>query len=214
MSHLRDSVEDMANDQTTNAPALRIVPAGEAPFADVESVFGTRGDPAGCWCQWYKLPRVNFGSATRDELRDRLAAQLAEPGPGPGLLAYDGDTPVGWCAVEPRPALERLPFSPIASASPDGDFDDAGVWSVSCFVIPRAFRRRGVAKALAESAVDYAREHGARVLEAYAVDPTAREKTPAADLFPGTASMFLAAGFTEVARPKPHRAVMQRRLDS
>ena len=212
MSQARGSVDDMVNDSTTTAAALRIIPAGEAPFADVESVFGTKGDPAGCWCQWYKLPRVNFGSATRDELRDRLAAQLAEPTPGPGLLAYDGDTPVGWCAVEPRPALERLPFSPVASASPDDDFSDAGVWSVSCFVIPRAFRRRGVAGALAEAAVDYARAHGARVIEAYAVDPAARTKPPAADLFPGTVSMFLAAGFDEVARPKPHRVVMQRRL--
>lgn len=212
MSHPRGSVDDMVNDATITAASLRIVPAGEAPFADVESVFGTKGDPAGCWCQWYKLPRVQFDSATREELRERLAAQLAEPSPGPGLLAYDGDTPVGWCAVEPRPALERLPFSPVASTSPDDDFGDADVWSVSCFVIPRAFRRRGVAGALAEAAVDYARSHGARIIEAYAVDPAARTKPPAADLFPGTVSMFLAAGFDEVARPKPHRVVMQRRL--
>lgn len=202
----------MANDTTAAASPLRIVPAGEVPFADVESVFGTKGDPAGCWCQWYKLRGVRFESATREELRDRLAAQLAEPGPGPGLLAYDGDTPVGWCAVEPRPALARLPFSSIASTSPDGDFGDPEVWSVSCFVIPRAFRRRGVAGALAEAAVDYARANGARVLEAYAVDPAAREKPPAADLFPGTVSMYLTAGFHEVARPKPHRVLMQRRL--
>ena len=212
MSHPRANVDDMENDATTTAAPLRIVQAGEAPFADVESVFGTKGDPAGCWCQWYKLPRVRFDSATRDELRERLAAQLAEPTPGPGLLDYDGDTPVGWCAVEPRPALERLPFSPVASASSDDDFGDADVWSVSCFVIPRAFRRRGVAGALAEAAVDYARANGARVVEAYAVDPTARSKPPAADLFPGTVSMFLSAGFHEVARPKPHRVVMQRRL--
>jgi GNAT superfamily N-acetyltransferase len=203
----------MTNDQSTNAPSLRVVPAREAPFADVASVFGTRGDPAGCWCQWYKLRRTEFDAASRGELRDRLEAQLAAPGPGPGLVAYEGETPVGWCAVEPRPALERLPFSRVGSASPDDDFGDADVWSVSCFVIPREFRRRGVARSLAEAAVDHARRHGARVLEAYAVDPTAREKIPAADLFPGTVSMYLAAGFTEVARPTPHRVVMQRRLD-
>jgi GNAT superfamily N-acetyltransferase len=192
---------------------IRVVPAREAPFADVEAVFGTRGDPATCWCQWYKLPGAEFRAAEPAELRDRLAAQLAEPGPGPGLLAYDGETPVGWCAIEPRPALVRLPHSPVASATPDQDFGDPGVWSVSCFVIPRAFRRRGVATALAAAAVEAAREHGARVIEAYAVDPAARTKPPAAELFPGTVSMFTAAGFVEVARPKPHRVVMQRRLD-
>ena len=191
---------------------LRVTPAREAPFADVESVFGTRGDPARCWCQWYKIRGAEWREAAPDELRDRLAAQLAEPGPGPGLLAYDGDTPVGWCAIEPRPALIRLPHSPVGSASPDGDFDDPGVWSVSCFVIPRAFRRRGVATALASAAVDLAREHGARVVEAYAVDASARPGASAAELFPGTVSMFTEAGFVEVARPKPHRVVMQRRL--
>ncbi len=204
----------MADHTTAGAATLRIIPADEAPFADVEAVFGTRGDPAGCWCQWYKLGRADFDAAGRDELRDRLATQLAAPGPGPGLLAYDGGTPVGWCAVEPRPALSRLPYNQVGSASPEGDFDDPSVWAVSCFVIPRAFRRRGVAGALAKAAADYAREHGARVLEAYAVDPAARPNTPpAADLFPGTVSMYLAAGFHEVVRPKPHRAVMQLKLD-
>jgi GNAT superfamily N-acetyltransferase len=200
------------HDDASGSPALRIIPAGEAPFADVEAVFGTRGDPATCWCQWYKLRGAEFRAADPRELRDRLAAQLAEPGFGPGLLAYDGETPVGWCAVEARPALARLEHSPVASATTEPDFADASVWSVSCFVIPRAFRRRGVATALAAAAVDVARDHGARVVEAYAVDPAARTKPPAAELFPGTVSMFTAAGFVEVARPKPHRVVMQRRL--
>lgn len=203
---------ELPDDPSSPATRLRVVPAASAPFADVEAVFGTRGDPARCWCQWYKIRGAEWREASPEGLRDRLAAQLAEPGPGPGLLAYDGDAPAGWCAIEPRPALVRLPHSPVGSASPDGDFDDPGVWSVSCFVIPRAFRRRGVATALASAAVDFAREHGARVVEAYAVDPSARSTTAAAELFPGTVSMFTGAGFVEVARPKPHRVVMQRRL--
>lgn len=200
------------HDHAPPATSLRIVPAATIPFADVEAVFGTRGDPAGCWCQWYKVRGADWREATPAELRERLAAQLAEPGPGPGLLAYDGATPVGWCAVEPRPALVRLQYSPVGSATTEPDFADAGIWSVSCFVVPRRFRRKGVATALAAAAVETAREHGARVVEAYAVDPAERHKPPAAELFPGTVSMFEAAGFTEVARPKPHRVVMQRRL--
>jgi ribosomal protein S18 acetylase RimI-like enzyme len=119
---------------------------------------------------------------------------------------------VGWCAVEPRPALARLRYSPVGSATPDPDFDDASVWSVSCFVVPRAFRRRGVGRQLASAAVEYARANGARILEAYAVDTDARSKPPAAELFPGTASMFADVGFTEVARPKPYRVVMRHPL--
>lgn len=192
---------------------LRVVPANDVPFADVEAVFGTRGDPAHCWCQWYKIPGSDWRSIGDEALRDRLKAQLASSDHGPGLLAYDGDDPAGWCAVEPRPNLVRLPRSRIvAGGTPDPDFADEGIWAVTCFVVPRAYRKRGVGGALAEAAVAYAREHGARVLEAYAIDPIARPKVPAAELFHGTVGMFERAGFTEVARPKPDRAIMQLRL--
>jgi len=197
----------------TQTSSLRIVPAQDAPFADVEAVFGTKGDPAHCWCQWYKIPGSDFRSIGDEALRDRLEAQVGAGDSGPGLIAYDGDTPVGWCAVEPRPNLVRLSHSRIiAGGTPDPDFDDPSIWAVTCFVVPRAFRKRGVGRALAEAAVEYARAHGARLLEGYAVDPAARTGAPAAELFPGTVTMFENAGFAEVARPKADRAIMQRRL--
>ncbi|WP_172979918.1 GNAT family N-acetyltransferase [Agromyces agglutinans] len=196
--------------QTTDRPALRIVPAAEAPFADVETVFGTRGDPATCWCQWYKIPGPDWRSVGVDDLRARLEAQLTAPGAGPGLLAYSGEEPVGWCAVEPRANLPRLRRSrTVKSGTAHGDLDDPGVWAVSCFVVPRAHRGLGVGSELARAAIAFAHSNGAAVLEAYAVDPTAKAKPSAAELFPGTVSMFAAAGFAEVARPSPTRVVMQ-----
>ncbi|PWC02858.1 GNAT family N-acetyltransferase [Agromyces badenianii] len=192
---------------------LRVVPAGEVPFAEVEAVFGTRGDPAHCWCQWYKIPGSDWRATGDEDLHDRLRLQMQAPGAGPGLLAYDGETPVGWCAVEPRSALVRLRRSRIvAGGTPHPDFDDPDIWSVSCFVVPRAYRRRGVGRALTEAAVEYARSRGAGLLEGYAVDPSARAKTSADALFHGTVTMFEGAGFTEVARPTADRAIMQRRL--
>ncbi|WP_082590288.1 GNAT family N-acetyltransferase [Agromyces sp. Soil535] len=197
----------------THRSELRVVPANQVPFADVAAVFGTKGDPAHCWCQWYKIPGSDWRSIGDDGLRDRLAVQLEADGAGPGLLAYDGDTPVGWCAVEPRRNLVRLPRSRIvADSTPDPDFEDPTIWSVTCFVVPRAHRKRGVGRALADAAVEHARTHGARLLEAYAIDPAARSGAPAAELFHGTVTMFENAGFTEVARPKADRAIMQRRL--
>lgn len=191
---------------------FRIVPAHAAPFADVEAVFGTRGDPAHCWCQWYKIPGADW-RLTDAELRDRLAEQLADPATNAGLVAYDGEIPVGWCAVEPRAHLPRLSRKRIVvDGSRHPDFDDAGVWALTCFVVPREHRRRGVAAALAAGAVEHARANGARVIEGYAIDPSVRAKTPAADLFVGTVSMFTGAGFAEVARPTPSRAVMERVL--
>ena len=204
MSDLTDDLEP--------AP-LRVVPAADAPLADVEAVFGTKGDPAHCWCQWYKIPGSDWRAIGDEALHDRLAAQLTASGAGPGLLAYDGDTPVGWCAVEPRANLPRLRQSRIvAGSTPNPDFDEPDVWSLSCFVVPRAYRRRGVGKALTEAAVEFARANGARIVEGYAIDHHVREKTPAAELFHGTVSMFENAGFEEVARPKDDRAIMQLRL--
>ncbi|KQM83803.1 GNAT family N-acetyltransferase [Agromyces sp. Leaf222] len=195
-------------------PALRVVPVQQVPFADVEAVFGTKGDAAHCWCQWYKLPRSEW-TMNDAELAQLLERQVRDAEHGPGLIAYDGETPVGWCAVEPRSALPGLPRKRlVAEGSPDLDFDDASIWAVTCFVVPRAHRKRGVGGALAEAAVAFAREHGARVVEAYAIDPSARSKVPAADLFPGTVGMFERAGFREVARPTPNRAVMQARFDA
>jgi len=54
----------------------------------------------------------------------------------PGLLAYEGDVPVGWCAMAPREDHDRLnrskPFAPI---------DDTAVWSITCFIVRKGYRR-------------------------------------------------------------------------
>ncbi|GAA4380701.1 GNAT family N-acetyltransferase [Agromyces bauzanensis] len=200
-------------DETDTTGRLRIVPANDAPFADVVAVFGTKGDPAHCWCQWFKIRGSDWRSVDDDGLRDRLEAQLAASDAGPGMLAYDGDTPVGWCAVEPRPNLVRLARSRlVAGGTAHPDFADPDIWAVTCFVVPRAYRKRGIGRALAAAAAVYARERGARVIEGYAVDVSFREKHVAAELFHGTVAMFEAAGFAEVARPKPDRVIMELRL--
>ena len=177
-------------------------------------MFGTKGDPAHCWCQWYKIPGSDWRSVGDEALHDRLEAQVAAGVDGPGLLAYDGDTPVGWCAVEPRAEPRPPPPQPHrrrrharSRLRRPGRLGRSRASSCRGRIGARAS-----VGALAEAAVEYAREHGARLLEGYAVDPAAREKTPAADLFHGTVTMFEQAGFTEVARPKADRAIMQRRL--
>ena len=49
--------------------------------------------------------------------------------------------------------------------------DDRPVWSIVCFVVRVGYRRRGVARALLDGAVAYARAEGAVGLEAYPIDP-------------------------------------------
>jgi GNAT superfamily N-acetyltransferase len=126
------------------------------------------------------------------------------------LLAYLDGEPAGWCAVEPRTAYPRLLRS--TRVPWDGraeDKTDDSVWAVTCFVTRAGFRRRGVSRALADAAVDFARQRGARALEGYPIITTPGQEIMAVEVHVGSRSIFEAAGFTEVTHPTVRRTVMR-----
>jgi GNAT superfamily N-acetyltransferase len=153
---------------------------------------------------WWRVTSKEFderhGAGLRQDLHDLVAA-----GQEPGLLAYVDGEPGGWVAVAPREEYPRLDRSPKLRR-----LDDQPVWSITCFTIDRRHRRRGVAAALLDAAVDFARQRGAEVVEAYPID-TAGGKRSSADLFTGTLAMFERAGFEEVAR-RSGRPIVRRSL--
>ena len=57
------------------------------------------------------------------------------------------------------------------------------------------FRRRGVSRALARAAVDFARERGARALEGYPMITEKGKEITWGELYRGSRSIFEAAGF-------------------
>lgn len=195
---------------------LHIVPANEAACGDLVVIFGERGDAAGCQCQWFKLPRGGLHATPRSELAARLHQQTAcghADAPGTtGLVAYLGDEPVGWCAVEPRVNYMRLRTARVPWTGRDEDKGDTGVWAITCFVTRAGYRGRGVSRALARAAVAFARERGARAIEGYAVERQAGKRYPASSLFVGTRKVFEGAGFREVSHPTPARVVMRLEL--
>ena len=65
-------------------------------------------------------------------------------------------------------------------------------------------------RVLLAAAVDYARRHGATLLEAYPVDKPQRADDDA--MWFGAKSMYDRAGFAEVARRKPQRPVVRLKL--
>ena len=188
--------------------AIDIVSIADAPWPDVQTVFGTRGDPSTCWCQYFKMSNAEWKNASRATCEPLLQQQVQDLEPAPGVLAYLAGEPVGWCAVEPRPNYARLDRMRILSGSPEQP-DDPSVWAVTCFVVRVGFRRKGIGGALLAGAIDHARRGGARVVEGYPVDPAQRAKVSSAELYHGIVSVFERAGFREVARPTPDRAVMQ-----
>lgn len=127
------------------------------------------------------------------------------------MLGYLDDEPVAWSALAPRPSYLRLRRSrKLTLAGVADDLDDDTIWSVTCFVVRAPFRRRGLSRAVLDAAVDFAAGHGARVVEGYPVDLTQRATIAQAELFVGTLTTFLAAGFTEVGRSAPARPVVRR----
>jgi GNAT superfamily N-acetyltransferase len=192
---------------------VRIVPANQASWEDLQTVFGTRGSAARCQCQRFKLrPREAFAKFPVEERAHRLRSQTDCGHPDSettsGLVAYLGGEPVGWCAVEPRPAYEGLVRNVrVPWEGRDEDKGDDSVWAVTCVLSRARFRRRGVGYALVRAAVDFARERGARALEGYPM--ISGDGAISEELHVGTRGMFEAAGFTEVSRPTLRRVVMR-----
>jgi GNAT superfamily N-acetyltransferase len=175
-------------------------------------VFGTRGSAFRCQCQRWKLrPREAFAKFPVEERAHRLREQTdcGHPGSGStsGLVAYLDAEPVGWCAVEPRPAFESLVRNArVPWEGRDEDKADGSVWAVTCLLTRAGYRKRGVSGTLAQAAVDFARERGARAIEAY---PMTTKDVITEELHVGTEGVFARAGFREVSRPTLRRVVMR-----
>src|SRR5262245_2445358 len=101
----------------------------------LEDLFGKSGASNGCWCMYWRLGRAYRDTAS-GENKEALR-QIVRHGSPPGLLAFNGDLPVGWCQLTPRDALPWLDrmwwFQRV---------DDLPVWSISCF-----FRAQGLSPA-------------------------------------------------------------------
>jgi GNAT superfamily N-acetyltransferase len=165
----------------------------------LEDLFGERGAVGDCWCMYWRT-----GRAYRAEPAGGNRAafrRIVKRGPPPGLLAFDGDLPVGWCQLTPREALAWLDRRLKR-------VDDLPVWSLSCFYIRKGYRRKGITSALIAAAVKAARRAKAPALEAYPLDA---DLTPSAS-GTGYASTFARAGFRTVARHRPPRPIMRHDL--
>jgi GNAT superfamily N-acetyltransferase len=195
---------------TGHDDVLRTEPLTADRWQDVVALFGTRGDPSWCWCQYFTTTGKDYTADAAANRKD-FESQVRTSDRAPGLLAYAGDVAVGWVQLGPRTAYPRLCESRALAAVTGEDLADDTVWSVTCFVVKVGQRRRGVGAALLEAAIAFARDQGARVLEGHPVDVAARAsgKASGAELYHGVASTFARAGFTEVGRTGPTRPVMR-----
>ena len=185
----------------SNGPRLKFYPATPSRWGDLEELFGANGACGGCWCMFWRLPRKEYEQHKGNDNKKALQ-RLVEDSQKPGILAYSGNEPVGWCAVAPRPVYVALERSRILKP-----LDDEPVWSISCLFVRKDFRRQGVSSQLLRAAAELASKQGAKIVEGYPTDP-ASEKSADPFLWHGVTSAFLAAGFKEVARRSTSRPIM------
>jgi GNAT superfamily N-acetyltransferase len=133
----------------------------------------------------------------------RAFKRLIMKGEAPGVIAYDGRAPVGWCAVAPRRVYSFLERSRVLRP-----LDAEPVWSVSCLFVLKPYRRQGLSSRLLEAAAAFAARRGALIVEGYPTEPYEATQ-PDAFLWTGTPSAFRKAGFVEATRRSVSRPIMR-----
>lgn len=180
-------------------------PLTPATWPDLEELFGLPGGSIvrGCWCMYYRTTGKQSGLAA--DRNKRSLCDLVSSGVVPGLVGYLGGSPVGWISLGPREDYLKLRRSPIMKP-----VDDTKVWSVVCTYVARPYRGQGLQHRLLRAAMDFARDQGAKMLEAYPVDKPGRSHDDF--MFFGSRSLYERAGFRQVVRRSPTRVVMRRAL--
>lgn len=177
-------------------------PLSKETWKAFETLFGPRGACGGCWCMTWRLMKNEFEASKGEENRKKIHRIMARGEPV-GVIAFDGDAAVGWCAVAPREKYVRLEKSRVLKS-----VDDRPVWSVSCFFIAKAYRGKGLSVKLLKAAVDYAASFGATIIEGYPVEPKGT-KMPDVFAWTGILSSYLRAGFVEEQRHSPARPIVR-----
>ena len=132
---------------------LRFEAVSADRWNDFETLFGPQGGFSNCWCVALRVPHAERIAMTplerKAHIHDRIAA-----GPPPGILAYDGDVPVGWVQVGPRLDVPQF-NSPRTVARPlaEDEAKDPSVWAISCLLLTSKLRGSGRSHRLVAAAI-------------------------------------------------------------
>jgi GNAT superfamily N-acetyltransferase len=185
---------------------LEFHPVTPDRWPDFEALFGKRGAYGGCWCMWWRLTRREF-EAGQGEGNRQAMKKIIQSGRIPGILAYAEQAPVAWCSVAPREEFGSLNRSPVLKR-----IDDQPVWSIVCFFVAKSHQGKGMLQQLIPAAVEYVRQQGGSIVEAYPTQPKGGRMPPVSS-YMGLPGLFARAGFVECARPSKSKVIMRYTID-
>ena len=158
------------------------------------------GGFGGCYCTWFhrathSAPGGNAAPRSADYTRD-FKRNLVETDGAHAALVFDGDKAVGWAQYGPPEELPGISHRKEVEL-PGAAFPD---WRITCVFVDRLYRRRGVAVAAVEGALELIAQAGGGSVESYPQD-TGGKKVSASFLYNATRGTFEQAGFS-YDRPK------------
>ena len=155
----------------------------------------------GCWCIGFH-PEGGDRQTTPARNRERKLERVRN-GTAHAALVFDGDECVGWCqfgAPDEVPRIKsRAAYEKSATTPPD--------WRIACNFVGKGHRRRGVATAGLEGALDLIARLGGGTVEGY---PETAGAVPAGFLFNGALSTYERLGFVRDRRIGKHRWVVRK----
>ncbi len=184
-----------------------ITPVTAELWPDFEDLFGKQGACYGCWCTHFRQAPAVRRQNDRERNKDHICARI-KAGLPQGLLAFEEGRAVGWMQVGPRADVPEWNNAGRGSAPVDpADAADPGVWAISCFFIRTKARGKGLTHGLVAAGIDFARQSGARLLEACPMDLSRDSRS--IGLFVGSSRVFEKAGFERLVERKAGRPLMR-----
>ncbi len=137
----------------------------------------------GCWCMGFHAEGVGRGK-TADQNRAEKEGRVRQ-GRAHAALVFDGAICVGWCQFGPTDELPRIKHKRAYQADLDGLPD----WRITCFLVDKGYRGKGVTAAALKGALQEIAHLGGGTVESYPEDVEGR-KVSGSFLYNATLALF------------------------
>ena len=162
----------------------------------------------GCWCTWFHNATVADRRANAGDDWRAYKERLVRSGDAHAALVFDGDEAVGWCQYGSPAEL------PGITHRKEVEYEGAFVpdYRLTCWFVGRGHRRKGVANAALDGALQLIAGAGGGVVEAYPF-ATTDKKVSASFLYNATRAMCERAGFSYVGPKGKNHCIMRKTVE-